>query len=149
MILNAWSAGPNGKSGKQAIFKGLIILILWIAMIIASLHADFETRSINFPWVTNLGYAMFLSILTFFIPLIGVSLIKNSYAAMQHNRKFSMEIIPIESFDTYIHSKSNIVFMDRNGVVLTNDKKAYGEWEALNYVEHFIDFVDLYRKSKG
>lgn len=68
---------------------------------------------------------------------------------MQHNRKFSMEIIPIESFDTYIHSKSNIVFMDRNGVVLTNDKKAYGEWEALNYVEHFIDFVDLYRKSKG
>ena len=29
MILNAWSDGPNVKSGKQAIFKGLIILVLW------------------------------------------------------------------------------------------------------------------------
>ena len=146
MLLEVWSAGDKGKLGKSFKIMGYIIVILWVCAIASCMYAVWRDSA---SLVQTAGGTLFFIMVSFFLPLIGVGIISSSKKSIARNTKFTMELIPMNVFKNTDDTKDSIVFADKTGVVLSNNKQAYEDWSFFYTLNDFSDFIYLYNTSKN
>lgn len=144
MKITLWSAGENGKIAKTYKICGYIIFILWIIAVISIIcNGPYVVNSIN-PKLESLMFGIFFVVITSFIPFLALATIHISKECIKRNTKFTVEVIKnVDRFRRNDIRASNIVYGDVHGIVVSNNPKAFDDWNFFYKVDSLYDFYEV------